>query len=304
MKAIPLMSCLPKTYPILAIKQETTHVKTLTFPVTFGAKPGQFLMAWLPGVDEIPMSIAMDDGKETRITFFDVGDTTKALFRAHAGDLVGLRGPFGTHYEWAPKAHLILVAGGYGAAPMYFVAKEALKDGCTIDFVVGARSKEHLLYLEEIRSLKNTTLHVATDDGSMGHKGYTTEVLEKLLANKEYASSAGRPCHPERSEPKASVDEGSSGQPSAQHDRFSVFACGPEMMLKRISVICAERNVPCAMSLERFMKCGYGLCGNCVMDPLGIRLCIDGPVVKNEMCVQLSEFGTYHRDALGKKHSF
>ncbi len=276
---IPLESAIPKTCRILHIKQETTHVKTLTFPVSFGAKPGQFLMAWLPGVDEIPMSIAMDDGKETRITFFDVGDATKALFRCSVGDLIGLRGPFGTHYEWTPRQHLILVAGGYGAAPMYFVAKEALKDNCTIDFVVGARSKEHLLYLEEIRSLKNTTLHVATDDGSMGHKGYNTEILEQLLANKEHASSA------------LSMTQ-------------SVFACGPEMMLKRISVICAEKNIPCAMSLERYMKCGYGLCGNCVMDPLGIRLCIDGPVVKNEVCVHLTEFGSYHRDALGKKHSF
>ena len=269
-KALPLQSCLPKTYPIAEIKQETEHVKTFTFPVSFGAKPGQFLMAWLPGVDEIPMSIAMDDGKETRITFFDVGDTTKALFRLSSGDLVGLRGPFGTHYAWKPRQHLILVAGGYGAAPMYFVAKEAIKDDCTIDFIVGARSQAHLLYLEEIRSLKNTTLHVATDDGSLGHKGYNTEVLEKLLP---------------------------------QHDT-SVFACGPEMMLKRISTICAEKKVSCAMSLERYMKCGYGLCGNCVMDPLGIRLCVDGPVVKNEVCVQLTEFGSYHRDALGKKHSF
>lgn len=274
MHRLPLYSELPTTYPLLAIKQETEHVKTLTFPVSFGAKPGQFLMAWLPGVDEIPMSIAMDDGRETRITFFDVGDTTKALFRAKVGDLVGLRGPFGTHYEWKPGQHLILIAGGYGAAPMYFVAKEAIKDGCTIDFIVGARSKEHLLYLEEIRSLNKTTLHVATDDGSMGHKGYNTEVLEQLIKKSEY------------------------------RDQRSVFACGPEMMLKRISVICAEKTIPCAMSLERYMKCGYGLCGNCVMDPLGIRLCVDGPVVKNDVCVQLTEFGSYHRDALGKKHTF
>jgi dihydroorotate dehydrogenase electron transfer subunit len=232
-------------------------------------------MVWLPGVDEVPMSIAMDDGTETKVTFFDVGDMTKQLFQKNTGDLIGLRGPFGTHYEWQPKQHLILVAGGYGAAPMYFVAKEALKDHCRIDFIVGARSKEHLLYLEEIQALSATTLHVSTDDGSMGHKGRNTEVLEKIIS--------------------------SVHSPQSQ---ILIFACGPEMMLKRISQICAEKKTSCFMSLERYMKCGYGLCGNCVMDPLGIRLCTDGPVVSNEICVQLTDFGVYHRDALGKKHVF
>ena len=52
------------------------------------------------------------------------------------------------------------------------------------------------------------------------------------------------------------------------------------------------------------MKCGYGICGNCVVDPLGIRLCTEGPVVKNDVCVKIEEFGKYHRDALGKKHTF
>jgi dihydroorotate dehydrogenase electron transfer subunit len=170
---------------------------------------------------------------------------------------------------------LILVAGGYGAAPMYFVANEAIKDGCTIDFIVGARSREHLLYLEEIKKLKNTTLHIATDDGSMGHKSYNTEVLEQLL----------------------------TPVTSYQLPVTTVFACGPELMLTRVSEICAERNIRCAMSLERYMKCGYGLCGNCVVDPLGIRLCTDGPVVSNETCRKITEFGKYHRDSVGRKHA-
>ncbi len=286
---IPLQNCLPRTFPITDIRQETPHVKTFTFPISFGARPGQFLMVWLPGVDEVPMSIAMDDGKETKITFFAVGDMTRELFEKNEGDLVGLRGPFGTSYEWKPKQHLYLVAGGYGAAPMSFVAKEALKDDCTIDFIVGARSKEHLLYLEEIKKLQNTTLHVATNDGSLGHRGHNTEVLEKLL---ELRSEFGI-----RTFDKLRMTNSEFGP-------ISVFACGPEQMLKRISEICAAHNVPCAMSLERYMKCGYGLCGNCVMDPLGIRLCTDGPVVNNTTCVQLTEFGNSHRDALGKKHYF
>ncbi|MEK7137790.1 MAG: hypothetical protein AAB853_05930 [Patescibacteria group bacterium] len=299
---MPVVNCLPKTYPIASIKQETAHVKTFTFPVSFKAKPGQFLMVWLPGVDEVPMSIAMDDGTETKVTFFDVGDMTKQLFQKNTGDLIGLRGPFGTHYEWQPKQHLILVAGGYGAAPMYFVAKEALKDHCRIDFIVGARSKEHLLYLEEIQKLPHTQLHVSTDDGSMGYKGRNTEVLETLLQER---GASTWPRDLMLSKPVLSRVEASKHVAGpAQHDVVSVFACGPELMLKKISQICAEKKTSCFMSLERYMKCGYGLCGNCVMDPLGIRLCTDGPVVSNDLCVQLTDFGVYHRDALGKKHVF
>lgn len=269
-------SQLPRTYPIKSIQQETAHTKTFTFDISFGARPGQFLMVWLPGVDEIPMSVALDDGKATKITFFDVGDTTKALFKLRKGDLVGLRGPFGTFYEWKKKQHLILVAGGYGAAPMYFVAREALEDGCTVDFIVGARSKEHLLYLKEIHRIPHTKLHVSTNDGSLAHKGNNTDVLHKILS--QYSNTL--------------------------ISNLQVFACGPELMLKRISEICTAKKVSCAMSLERYMKCGYGICGNCVVDPLGIRLCCEGPVVKNDVCVKITDFGKYHRDGLGKKHSF
>lgn len=304
MTRVLLQTRLPRCYPIAAIRDETAHVKTFTFPMSFGSKPGQFLMVWLPGVDEIPMSVALDDGEATKITFFDVGDCTKALFTLREGGLVGLRGPFGTHYEWKPKQHLILVAGGYGAAPMYFVATEAVEDDCTVDFIVGARSAEHLLYLEEIQKLKNTTLHVATDDGSMGHKGYNTEVLEELL--EEHTSR--RPisiCHPEVRAGRASKERArqGTGDGPPQHD-ISVFACGPEMMLKKISEVCAARRIECAMSLERYMKCGYGLCGNCIVDPMGLALCLDGPVVRNADAMEVADFGHYHRDAEGRKHPF
>ena len=276
---IPLRDCLPRTYRIAAIAQETPHVKTFTFPVSFGAQPGQFLMVWLPGVDEVPMSIAMDDGKETRITFFDVGDMTKKLFQCRKGDLLGLRGPFGTHYEWQRGQHIALVAGGYGAAPMYFVATQAIHMSCRMSVIVGARSSEHLLYLKELEALPDVSLHVATNDGSLGHKGNNTDILEELLG---------------------SCPKGSTG--CSPYDQ--VFACGPEMMLKSVLALSLRHEVPCQLSLERYMKCGYGLCGNCVVDPLGIRLCTDGPVVRWDVCRKIAEFGVYHRDELGKKHRF
>lgn len=282
---ISLQSRLPRTYRIKAIKQETEMVRTFTFDGSLGAKPGQFVMVWLPGVDEVPMSVAYDDGATTKITFFAVGDLTEELAKKQVGDLVGLRGPFGTSYEWKPGQHIVLVAGGYGAAPMYFIAESTVQHGCTLEVIVGARGKEHLLYLEEFEKLPHVSLHIATNDGSVGHKGFNTEVLEKLLEScpvDTKGKKKGEDCSP--------VDQ--------------VFACGPEMMLKKISEITAKYKVPSQLSLERYMKCGFGICGNCVVDPLGIRLCTEGPVVKNEHCVEIAEFGKYHRDALGKKHEF
>ena len=280
MSTISLQSRLPKTYHIVDIKQETEQVRSFTFDGSLGAKPGQFVMVWLPGHDEIPMSVAYDDGAHTRLTFFAVGDTTNKLAESRVGDLVGLRGPFGTFYEWDAGDHIVLVAGGYGAAPMFFVASEAVDHGCTLEAIVGARGKEHLLYLEELESLKHVSLHVSTDDGSMGHKGYNTEVLDQLLSG--------------------------AADPDAEDPPIeTVFACWPEMMLKAVLDVSNKHRVPCQLSLERYMKCGYGLCGNCVIDPLGIRMCTEGPVVHGEVCDQLTEeFGKYHRDAEGRKHSF
>ena len=259
-------------------------VRTYTFDGSLGAKPGQFVMAWLPGVDENPMSVAYDDGAETRITFFAVGDMSEELAKRGVGDLVGLRGPFGTHYEWKPGQHVVLVAGGYGAAPMYFLAKETVGHGCTLEVIIGARGKEHLLYAKEMEELPHVSLHLATNDGSVGYKGFNTEILEKLLAQ------CPRDSHDATKGKCAPVDQ--------------VFSCGPEMMLKRVMEICALTDVPCQLSMERYMKCGFGLCGNCVMDPSGIRMCVEGPVITGKVAATLKEFGQYHRDGLGKKQEF
>lgn len=282
---IQLQSQLPRTYRIKHIKQETEMVRTYTFDGSLGAKPGQFIMVWLPGYDENPMSVAYDDGAETKITFFAVGDMSEELAKKQVGDLVGLRGPFGTHYEWKSGDHIVLVAGGYGAAPMYFIAESTVGHGCTLEVIVGARGKEHLLYIEEFEKLPHVSLHIATNDGSVGYKGFNTEILEKLLVS----------CPHEKAHRKGDPDCSPIDQ---------IFGCGPEMMLKRISEIAAAHNVPAQLSMERYMKCGFGLCGNCVIDPLGIRMCVEGPVVKNEVLLKLEEFGKYHRDDLGKKHDF
>ena len=72
-------------------------------------------------------------------------------------------------------------------------------------------------------------------------------------------------------------------------------------MLVAANDLSEEMKIPCQLSLERYMKCGFGLCGNCAVDPSGIRLCVDGPVIKGELCGKIAEFGKYHRDGLGRK---
>lgn len=282
--SISLQSRLPRTYRIKDIRQETEMVRTYTFDGSLGARPGQCVMVWLPGVDEVPMSVAYDDGATTKITFFAVGEMTEELARKGVGDLVGLRGPFGTHYEWEPGQHIVLVAGGYGAAPMYFIAQSTVEHGCTLEVIVGAKTKDHLLYIEEFETLPHVSLHITTNDGSMGFKGFNVTLLEEMLSSVVHEKKS-------RKSPSISpIDQ--------------IFACGPEQMLKRVSDVAAAHNVPSQLSLERYMKCGFGLCGNCVVDPLGVRLCVEGPVVKNDTCVKITEFGKYHRDQLGKKHTF
>jgi dihydroorotate dehydrogenase electron transfer subunit len=261
----------PKMVVIKKIVQENEFVKTFFLDVSLGAKPGQFVNIWLPGVDEKPLSVAYDDGKQTLITFYAVGDMTKKLFELNEGDKVGIRGPYGTYYEWQKDETLVLMAGGYGAAPMYFVANEAIKDNCKIHFVIGARTKDLLLYLDRIEKLPNVELHIATDDGTMGRKGYNTQILEELLAN-------------------GGVDR--------------VFACGPEMMEKRIVDLSSAAGVKSWISAERYMKCGFGVCGHCCLDDSGDRVCKEGPVMSGDLLAASPEFGKYHRDKVGRKEYF
>lgn len=261
----------PVAMPIKRILQENEHTWTFVFEYRLESKPGQFVMLWIPGVDEKPFSIAYDDGEEFWLTVCKVGPATEKLFEMYEGDMVGIRGPFGTSYEFYEGESLVTVAGGYGAAPMYYVTLEAIKKGCEVDFITGAKAADLVLFEEKVGDLKGVTLHVATDDGSKGFKGFTTELLEQILAGK-------------------TVDR--------------VFTCGPELMMKRVGEVASVFGVPCFMSVEKYMKCGFGICGNCSIDHTGDLVCMKGPVMEFAYVKDLREFGNYHRDAQGKKHYY
>lgn len=257
--------------PIKEIVEENENTRTFVFEYSLGAKPGQFVMMWIPGVDEKPFSVAWDDGKEFWLTICRVGPATEELFKLDVGNKVGIRGPLGTHYFWQKGERIAVVSGGYGAAPMYFVAREAVKDGCEVEFLTGARNESLLLYESRVEAMENVNLAVSTDDGSKGHKGYITEVLDGILSEKK-------------------VDK--------------VFSCGPELMMRAASMVADKHGVKSWMSMEKYMKCGIGVCGQCAVDDSGDLVCRKGPVMSYDSVKNLPELGKYHRDAQGKKHYF
>lgn len=234
---------------------ENSHTKTLRFNGGLeGAMPGQFVMVWLPGVGEKPFSIAA--AAPLALTISDVGPVSHALNEIGVGEKVWIRGPFGQGYRLIGKRHL-LVGGGYGAAPLAFLAEEALKQGHQVSVCLGAKTEEDLLMESELSRL-GCLMRVATNDGSKGLKGLVTKQVKKaILENKP----------------------------------DSLYACGPTGMLLALAELCKQHNLPCQLSFEGLMRCGVGLCGSCELAeglcarvglPGGWLACHDGPVVSLE----------------------
>ncbi|OGJ47406.1 dihydroorotate dehydrogenase electron transfer subunit [Candidatus Peregrinibacteria bacterium RIFOXYC2_FULL_33_13] len=261
----------PKVLQIKDIRNENEFIKTFVFEYPLNSKPGQFVMLWLPEMDEKPFSTSYDDGKEFWITVFKVGKFTEKLFDLKVGDQVGIRGPYGNGFKLKVNQHLVMVGGGCGSAPLFSTLREAKEKNCKVDFVLGARTSDLLLFQKRIKDFDNIDLHVCTDDGSEGEKGFTTDVLKRILDEKI-------------------VD--------------MILSCGPEVMMKKVSEIAFEKSVKAQLSLERYMKCGFGICGNCTLDPTGLRVCKDGPIFDNEILKNVADFGAYHRDSEGKKEWF
>ena len=250
----------PRAVPILGIQRETARHFTLTFrdPALAAAAPGQFLMLWVPGVDEVPMALGETPAPGVcSIVVDEIGNGTKALGRMKPGDLVGVRGPYGNRFP-AASGNVLLVGGGIGVPPLVLVAQEAkqAKRGAKVHFVIGARSSDLLAGLASVERWSDK-VHVCTDDGSRGHKGYTTDVAAKLL----------------------------------ETERFdAVMTCGPEVMMEKVVALAAKRGVPVFASLERYMKCGIGICDQCTLGP-GVRLCREGPILDGEQLKLCPEFG-------------
>ncbi|HDS45029.1 MAG TPA: dihydroorotate dehydrogenase electron transfer subunit [Methanomicrobia archaeon] len=261
---------IPTLHEIVKLREETDTVKTFSFyaPEIAGiCQPGQFVMVWVPGVDEIPISIALalQDG-QLELAIADVGDCSHRLHELHEGELVGLRGPYGTGFTLT-GARICMVAGGYGAAPLRFAAATARAHGRTVTVIQGARCATDLLYVTGFGDM-GCDVHVSTEDGSQGQCGVCTAVLEALLHG------------------------------GAAFD--SVLTCGPELMMQRVCELTQQAQIPTQLSVERIVKCSCGACGAC--DLGGYLVCKDGPVFTAEVLAQ-TEFGCWTRAKSGKRVS-
>lgn len=258
---------LPLVFKVKAMTQDSPNLKTYVFEHNLRARPGQFVMVWLPGVDEVPMSVGWQTDEEFHVGIANAGDCTKRLHEViKVGDKLGIRGPYGKGFDLKlGYKKIVVIGGGYGTPPMLSLAQEAKKKGIEVIAILGARSEDYLIYESKFNELK-CDVKVSTDDGSRGHKGYATDVLEEVLEEQK-------------------ID--------------CVYTCGPEKMMVKVAQIAQDYNTDSEVSLERYMKCGFGICGQCCMDDSGMRVCKDGPVMGGKEAMKHPEFGKYTRSASG-----
>jgi dihydroorotate dehydrogenase electron transfer subunit len=236
---------------------------------SLSAKPGQFAMIWVPGVGEFPMSLCtVHDGDKSSIVVKAMGEGSRRMYECKARELIGVRGPYGNGFQ-IPKGadKILLVGGGTGMAPIMELAEKASKTkGPQAMMVIGARTKVDLPFLLKSKSILGASnVFPATDDGSLGAKGFAHEEVERLVEKFRF-------------------------------DR--IYSCGPEAMMKEVYRIATERSIPVQLSLERIMKCGIAICGSCCIQD--VVLCRDGPVLDEKTLPKiLKEFGKFERDKTG-----
>jgi len=273
-----------QTQKITNIIEECEGVKTFVFNMNenlknyISPKPGQFVMIWVPGVDEIPMSVSgCDNNGNWSITVKNVGECTDALHKLNPGDFIGIRGPLGNYFKIPNNKtkRIILVSGGIGTAPLKFFAEVLNKKNFHFILIEGAKVSIELIFKDDFKKFNQEDIKVfyCTEDGSSGLKGLSTETFKNIIE-------------------KSSKKELSN---------TIVYACGPEQMIYGVFEICEKYNLELQASLERIMRCGCGLCGLCSIDPLGMLVCKDGPIFNSKILRQMDDFGKYKRDCTGKK---
>jgi len=182
------------------VKNENQTTKTYTFTdkQCAAAKPGQFLMLWIPTIDEIPLSIMNTEGTSVAVTVKNVGDATRHLHKMKRGDIIGVRGPFGNHFT-PIDGNILIIGGGTGIAPLLYLAKQLATITKRLSFIMGAKNRNELLFLNQLESLCTVPPIATTEDGTYGLKCLATQPLETLLIEKGTAKiNMVYTCGPER----------------------------------------------------------------------------------------------------------
>jgi dihydroorotate dehydrogenase electron transfer subunit len=233
---------------------------TLAAPeIAARSRPGQFVNVAVDSRGSLlrrPFSIHRGgdtpSGGAIEIVFDPHGPGTGWLGTRVAGDPVDIVGPLGQPFAVpAEPAMTLLVGGGYGVAPLFYLAEQLLTDGHQVDMIVGAATGARLFDPDEAERCAERVV-VTTDDGSVGSRGVVTDPLPDLVA---------------------------------ERGTQLVYACGPMPMLRAVALRCAELEVRCQVAVEEHMACGVGVCWTCVVpvrDPADgaamRRACVDGPV--------------------------
>ncbi len=251
----------PRTFTVQERTQETADTWTLVLAPRSGEQldvaPGQFVMVYVFGIGEVPISVS---APPLVLTVRAVGAVSKAICACAPGEVLGIRGPIGSVWPIAEceGADVVVIAGGIGLAPLRPVVLGALERRGHYGEVVllyGARTPGDLLYTKELESWRDAAaVHTTVDAAGpewTGKVGFVPQLL-----------------------PGAEFDA----------DSTTAFVCGPEIMMRLSADALIDRGVPPAriyISLERNMQCGLGHCGHCQLGPT--LICRDGPVYSYEV---------------------
>jgi dihydroorotate dehydrogenase electron transfer subunit len=239
---------LPRPATIQHIRIENYRIKTLVLDASLPeARPGQFVMAWLPGLEEAPFSLAYHT--PVTLTIAKVGPFSQALHRLTIGDRLWLRGPFGKPFRAEEDAQQpLLVGGGYGAAPLAYLAETLQGHNQRPLALIGGRTASDIIGIPRFEQLGVPTT-ITTEDGSSGEAGLVTQAVERRL--------------------KAGGGD-------------ALYGVGPHGMLEALEALARTYQVPAQLSWEGYMGCALGLCGMCE-HPSDKLLCVEGPVLSVEL---------------------
>jgi dihydroorotate dehydrogenase electron transfer subunit len=211
--------------------------------------PGQFVqLETSTSMDPLlfrPFSIFDETSTSFSCLYRIEGKGTTALSTIRSEELVSVIGPLGNGFSLDNAAQVTMIAGGVGIAPMYHLAKYCLINHIKVTLIYGARSAEDLVTLSEFKAI-GIKIHIATEDGSLGQKGYVTNCM-------------------------------------TEKQQGVVVACGPTAMLKAVSAVGQKNGYDVQVSLEAPMACGFGVCLGCVVKDKQNsyrKVCKEGPVFK------------------------
>jgi NAD(P)H-flavin reductase len=237
-------------YKIIDKRALNNDVDLMVIEAPFVAKnalPGHFLIVRVEeGGERIPLTIVDLDGATVTIIYQKLGYSTKRLGEKQIGDTIeDVVGPLGKPSHIRDVKSVLGIAGGVGAAPLFPQLKEYAKRGTKVDLVIGGRSQDYLFLLDEYKEFCEN-IYISTDDGSLGTKGFVTDVLNKLYQEKKFDHSV---------------------------------AIGPLVMMKHTVLLNQKHDISTDVSLNPIMIDGTGMCGNCrvTINDKTYFACIDGP---------------------------